>query len=215
MPAEATAEHGDPPGGRRAAVTRAGLLAASVASVRALGEMADRRGHVAQRALAGEAAHELEAGLAPLLVLGQLDPRPGAVVEVGRDRHVAQLRDALGDVADVGGHAEHLHRDDDAGEWALGGRAGEVGSHRRRAALLGDRELDALGDDVVHADHGRSRRLAGGDAQDPGGAGIGEASSARAVARRLRAAVLPVEIDHSRSSVVSHSSSPGPGPLFQ
>jgi hypothetical protein len=51
--------------------------------------------------------------------------------------------------------------------------------------------------------------------QDPGGGGIGAASSARAVARRFWAAALPVEIDHSRSSVVNHSSSPGPGPLFQ
>jgi hypothetical protein len=93
VPAEAEAQHPDP--------------------LRALGpQAAHRRAHVRDRARARQLPDELEAPLT--LLVGELDARRDAVVEVRRDRDVTEPGEAIGDVADVGAHAEHLHRDDDA-----------------------------------------------------------------------------------------------------
>ena len=103
--------------------------------------------------------------------------------------------------------------------------ASDVGGDEARVRELDLRQAPRDADDLAdrrvgakRAQHARSDvpgRAGDDDAHQLAGGGIGLACSARATASRFCAAVLPVVIDHSRSSVVSHSSSPGPGPLFQ
>jgi hypothetical protein len=97
--------------------------------------------HLARLQL-GDELHPL---LHALLVVGELDPRRGAVVVVGRQRHVTLGGDAVDHRPDVRVHAEDLLEHQHRGEAArlVGHRVSQVAAHL--LATDGDRHLLALG----------------------------------------------------------------------
>ena len=104
---------------------------------------------VGERVVAGQLVEQREAALAPRGVVRELGARLHPVVEVGRERVVAERGEPLADVADVRGHAEQLVGDEDAAAGPR--RARHVGGQRAV-------ESHALGEDDVHARHGTTTR---------------------------------------------------------
>ena len=100
------------------------IATAPVASSRARSSsIAERRSSSASAR--AQRAGQLEAARAARVVGLELDPGRDAVVEVRRVGDVAQRGDPIGDVADVGGDAEHLHPDQHgaAAPWGVVGCA--------------------------------------------------------------------------------------------
>ena len=110
------------------------MATAPVASSRPRKQV-DGAAQVLEGLLARQRAGQLQAAGAPLVIGLQLDPGRGAAIEVGRVGRVAQGRDAIGDVAHVGGDAEHLHADDDAAAGAATVGLSEV-AHPTTVACL-------------------------------------------------------------------------------